>query len=311
MGSLMTPNTELFYAFVNLEDTPVPCDLPEEDVFARAFRQATVAKPKSKENGFGQYSEQHSAQNSPQDVVFDDFLTKDLDGQGDTSPSSVSSSSTKRFRTPKYNTTFTTQQADRGNQQNFPKSVPAKEIIYQAPQQIIDANQNETSALSQPFSAPATNSTSHPPPNAFHDQPKQPRRRNTKRKLRTEEEEASRRTAFLERNRQAAQKCRSRKKRQTNTLEDDLAVQEEINARLKGQAEELIAELRHLKEVYMQCEQECQHAKVGGEAEKKVEQEDARVGVKKGGDKGAGEEVRESTVSQEPQNELVEAMDVS
>ncbi|KAL2069251.1 hypothetical protein VTL71DRAFT_15589 [Oculimacula yallundae] len=309
----MTPTTELFYAFVNLEDTPVPCDLPEEDVFARAFKQATVAHPQLKEQDFRPFAEQDSPIHSPQDdVVFDDFLSKDSDEQGDTSPSSVSSSSTKPlFQAPKYISTSTNEPSEQNVQQGDANRGPADQRVYHIPRPEIAAHRVEAFAPPQQFGPAAANEASFPPANHYPEQSKQPRRRNTKRKLRTEEEEVSRRTAFLERNRQAAQKCRSRKKRQTNTLEDDLAIQEEINARLKAQVDDLAAELRNLKEVYLQCEQECQHAKVGGGVEKMVEKKVDEEEPEKEPEQEAEDGATETALSSEPQEEVVEAMDVS
>merc|ERR1712093_838670 len=66
----------------------------------------------------------------------------------------------------------------------------------------------------QVYGPPKTNNVPCFPQQISHEVPKPPvRRRNTRRKMRTEEEEAEKRRIFLERNRMAAQKCRSRKKR--------------------------------------------------------------------------------------------------
>ncbi|KAG4433488.1 hypothetical protein IFR05_011026 [Cadophora sp. M221] len=313
MGPLLTPTTELFYAFVNLDDTPAPrSDVPEEDVFARAFKQATIAPQiPSNKNDTNASADLDSAEDSPQDLVFDDFLSKDLDESGDTSPSSAGSSSTKPpFNASTHITTSSNYALPRNGEQ-FDGSSSAREYLgpYQPRQ---DIGRSGVEALETPQNygqvmAIVGHNESFLPANNFVVYPKQPRRRNTKRKLRTEEEEVARRAAFLERNRMAAQKCRSRKKRQTNTLEDDLAIQEEINMRLKGEVVELAAELRSLKEVYMQCEQECQHAKdaeraveeAGEGSEMKVDQEDIDLGV------------AETIASPELKEETVEAMDVS
>merc|ERR1711939_876675 len=97
MGPLLTPTTELFYAFINVDDSPVPCDLPEVDVFSCAFKQATIAQPDFRKDDFTTLIEQESPPESPQDLVFDDFLSKDPNESGDTSPSSEGSSSLTPF----------------------------------------------------------------------------------------------------------------------------------------------------------------------------------------------------------------------
>ncbi|KAK0110072.1 hypothetical protein ONS95_002729 [Cadophora gregata] len=280
MGPLMTPTTELFYAFINLDDTPVPYDLPEEDVFSRAFKQATIAQPQFRKNDLNTFTEQDSPQDSPQDLVFDDFPSLKASNQsGDTSPSSAGSSSVKPFsNTTKYTTTSSYQQSARNSSTNslpvaFPdaSSTTISQNTSQAPVPNISTSQLEAVETPQSYTQPIPNTTPIVPPSHPHEPSKPPpRRRNTKRKQRTVEEEAEKRRIFLERNRMAAQKCRSRKKRQTNTLEDDLAVQEEINARLKGEVADLTAELRKLKEVYLQCEQECRHAKMQESAPEEV-----------------------------------------
>merc|ERR1711964_505305 len=76
MGPLLTPTTELFYAFINVDDSPVPCDLPEVDVFSCAFKQATIAQPDFRKDDFTTLIEQESPPESPQDLVFDDFSPK-------------------------------------------------------------------------------------------------------------------------------------------------------------------------------------------------------------------------------------------
>ncbi|PVH80128.1 hypothetical protein DL98DRAFT_515626 [Cadophora sp. DSE1049] len=271
MGPLMTPTTELFYAFISVDDTPVPCDLPEVDVFSRAFKQATVAQPDFKKNEFKSFAEQDSPQDSPQDLIFDDFPSKDPNDSEDTSPSSDGSSSAKPFpNTSKYNTTSSDQPfAKTGfNSSLSVESLAANgaattQITSQSPRLNTSTYRVEPVERPQSYGPTIPNNAPFFPHRNPHEPPKPPpRRRNTKRKMRTEEEEAEKRRIFLERNRMAAQKCRSRKKRQTNTLEDDLALQEEINTRLKAEVAELTAELGKLKEVYLQCEQECRHAKL-------------------------------------------------
>lgn len=303
MGPLLTPTTELFYAFVNLDDTPVPHDLPEEDVFARAFKKGTITQSKPGMNDFDVFGNLISSQDSPQDLVFDDFLSKDFDESGDTSPSSEGSSLTKpSFNTPNYiSTSSNQQQLARNGEQVDTNAIAAR---YFVPRSNNIPNGAEAVEAPQMYGPPTTNAPFLPAnTNNFFPHPKQPRRRNTKRKLRTEEEEAAKRTAFLERNRMAAQKCRSRKKRQTNTLEDDLAVQEEINTRLKGEVAELAAELKTLKEVYIQCEQECRHARAKEEAGRESPTRAEKEQVEDGAPVMA--------TSPEPKEAMVEAMDVS
>jgi len=313
MGPLLTPTTELFYAFVNLDDTPVPRDLPEEDVFARAFEQATVIQPRPSKNDLDTSADLDSPDDSPIDIIFDDFPSRDLDESGETSPSSGTSSSAKTLiNASKYVTTSFNCPPARSGEYFDGSSAALEQAASYLSRPNVAANGVGILENPQIYGPVAGNNGPFLPAANFVAYPKQPRRRNTKRKLRTEEEEALRRTAFLERNRMAAQKCRSRKKRQTNTLEDDLAVQEEINMRLKGQVADLVAELKSLKEVYMQCEQECQHAKVGGEASKEVQQEvevEVEVEVEFEVAK-AKEDDPEPVISPAPKDETVEAMDV-
>ncbi|KAH6710704.1 hypothetical protein DL95DRAFT_452656 [Leptodontidium sp. 2 PMI_412] len=313
MGPLLTPTTELFYAFVNLDDTPVPRDdVPEEDVFARAFKQATVAPQLlSSKNDPNASADVDSSEDSPQDLIFDDFLSKELDGSGDTSPSSAGSSSTKPpFNTSNHSTTPSNHPPVRNGEQFDGRCLAAEQLVSQPPRPAIGGNRVEVVETPQDYGqvmAVVGNNGPFLQANNFVVYPKQPRRRNTKRKLRTEEEEAARRAAFLERNRMAAQKCRSRKKRQTNTLEDDLAIQEEINMRLKVEVAELAAQMRSLKEVYLQCEQECQHAKAAdGAAEEANEGTEMKVDEEE-----IDFEPAETVASPELKEETVEAMDVS
>lgn len=281
MGPLMTPTTELFYACINVDDTPVPCDLPEVDVFARAFKQATAAQADYRKNDFNTFIEQDSPQDSPQELIFDDFPSKDPNESGDTSPSSDGSSSSRPYpNTSKYTITTSDQQLAKpafNNSLNVESLATNGAVTSQITSQTSIPNTShnygiETAEKSQVYGPPNPNNAPLFPQQNPHEPPKPPpRRRNKKRKMRTEEEEAEKRRIFLERNRMAAQKCRSRKKRQTNTLEDDLALQQEINARLKEEVAELSAELGKLKEVYLQCEQECSHAKLQEGAPKPLE----------------------------------------
>merc|ERR1711939_184265 len=303
MGPLLTPTTELFYAFINVDDSPVPCDLPEVDVFSCAFKQATIAQPDFRKDDFTTLIEQESPPESPQDLVFDDFLSKDPNESGDTSPSSEGSSSLTPFPNTSKAVSNSSQQQQEAAR-NGPNSSLPTTFLNQNSAAISQNNSEESKSnipnsrlqpveTPQVYGPPKTNNVPCFPQQISHEVPKPPvRRRNTKRKMRTEEEEAEKRRIFLERNRMAAQKCRSRKKRQTNTLEDDLALQEEINTRLKAEVAELMAELGKLKEVYLQCEQECQHAKLQEAAPKPPEDEPSFV-------------MKEQTV------EAVEVMDVS
>jgi len=85
-----------------------------------------------------------------------------------------------------------------------------------------------------------------------------PRKKYRKRKPISEKEQASKRVAFLERNRLAADKCRTKKKEWTSRLEEDVSVAQTQNRNLKMEHLGLMQELDELKSLVAMCDAECE-----------------------------------------------------
>jgi len=90
-----------------------------------------------------------------------------------------------------------------------------------------------------------------------------PRKKYRKRKPISEKEKASKRVAFLERNRVAADKCRTKKKQQTSQLEEDVATAQTQNTNLKMEHLGLLQEVNELKDLVALCDAECETTKNG------------------------------------------------
>jgi hypothetical protein len=91
----------------------------------------------------------------------------------------------------------------------------------------------------------------------------QPRKKYRKRKPVSEKEKASKRVAFLERNRVAADKCRTRKKAWTSRLEDDVSAAQTENTNLKNEHLGLLQEVDELKALVALCDAECEATETG------------------------------------------------
>lgn len=255
MGSSITPTTALLYAYVNLEPSELPTEAPEEDVFARAFKHATQDAARRREKETYSVLGEGFVGECNDDILFDDFLSKDAFTLEERSPSSDSSSSVGRLSSgpisfPSSSTTLSPFRdmakvydiTPTINEIGFPQLDPECKML-EDPDLSLQGDVDGSRCPVAPEAVPLP-------------QPKKSRRRG-KRKKRSEEEQAEKRKAFLERNRMAAQKCRSRKREKTTTLEDDLAMQEQENLRLKDEVMGLRAELAKLRDVYTQCEKEC------------------------------------------------------
>lgn len=82
---------------------------------------------------------------------------------------------------------------------------------------------------------------------------KEPRKRRRRKKIITEEERLVKHTAFLERNRQAALKCRSKRKNWLVGLEDEARAVKEQNGELKKEFRELLEEVLLLRSQLAGC----------------------------------------------------------
>ncbi|KAI6717159.1 tan spore protein [Diplocarpon mali] len=276
MGSLMTPTTAFIYAYVNLDSADLPANSPEDDVFAHAFGQATLGRggPGSDPLALGGkgLGGIHVCEERTRDTaIFGEFLVP-----GSLSPfseSEISSAGTRSSRGP----TATVASAKAGDpcsaegfgtREAWPGAVSSSSgamgVMGDAS---TAAKQRDVPGIPPTEARLALGEPGKPPTS----QEKRPRRRGTKRKVRSKDEEALKRKEFLERNRMAAQKCRSKKKYTTSTLEENLAAQEERNLRLKAEVGDLTAEIGRWREVYAQCEKECRESRsgnaVGGEEE--------------------------------------------
>lgn len=87
----------------------------------------------------------------------------------------------------------------------------------------------------------------------------------------------NKRAAFLERNRVAAGKCRTRKKDWVGKLEEDARLAQAINEELKREVQELTEMVRGLRELATRCDDECALAKKGGEICEEVIEEEKEV----------------------------------
>ena len=90
-------------------------------------------------------------------------------------------------------------------------------------------------------------------PSFLPDEAKKLPRRHRKRKPLGTAEIAIKRERFLERNRVAASKCRSRKKGWVGKLEEDVRIRQKRNEELKVQRNELLEEVQSLRSVAARC----------------------------------------------------------
>jgi len=86
----------------------------------------------------------------------------------------------------------------------------------------------------------------------------------------SETEKVRKRTAFLERNRVAAGKCRSRKKDWVEKMEEDARAARATNTALKAEHLVLLGEVKCLRALVATCDDECKQAEKG-KAEASVE----------------------------------------
>lgn len=77
----------------------------------------------------------------------------------------------------------------------------------------------------------------------------------------SQQEKDRKRTAFLERNRVAAGKCRSRKKDLVGQLEQDVRKAQTLNTALKAEHLVLLGEVNALRALAATCDDECKAAK--------------------------------------------------
>jgi hypothetical protein len=113
---------------------------------------------------------------------------------------------------------------------------------------------------------PITESSPPPAP----EEAKKPRRRNRKRKILSDAEVETKREAFLERNRQAAGKCRSKKKSWVEQLNEDVKSKDKRNGELRAELEDVLQEVQMLRGMVAQCA-----AENDGLVEKAPEEEEA------------------------------------
>ncbi|KAH6692755.1 hypothetical protein BKA61DRAFT_584642 [Leptodontidium sp. MPI-SDFR-AT-0119] len=112
MSYSTNPQSEPPYAFVSLDRCPLSYDMPEDDVFSRAFEQANITQSQTRERDTFSSFDKCSFEESHQDTFFDGFLPKPILESTETSPSSdvsfaaKGSSNTLKFFPSCTNTSF-------------------------------------------------------------------------------------------------------------------------------------------------------------------------------------------------------------
>lgn len=272
----MSPTTALIYAYVNLQPSDIPSVAPEEDIFARALEYATMNGPRSKEKDMASVVIEGPLEDSPDEIVLDEFLCREAFEWEEISPSSSDISSADHFSNPSAAVLSSAKSLPSLHGIDNPGHYLRPGTCEELPKNPILGGLQFSIVLSRvekPSFALDAAQTLYSPggqTQASTTQQKIPQRRRRQRKIPTEDDEATKRKAFLERNRMAAQKCRSRKRERTSTLEENVAEQEEENLRLKEEIGELTVELGSLRDLYTQYEMECCHQvhQVHGEGQK-------------------------------------------
>jgi len=127
---------------------------------------------------------------------------------------------------------------------------------------------NVQQTFRQPSKLPSTQSSQNlvpppPEPPAPHAKPGDPpikvKRRRRRKPPPPPEVAAAKHKAFLQRNREAASKCRTKKKAQINELEDEERMGRQINAVLKDEFKDILGEVLLLREQVkeMPCSEDC------------------------------------------------------
>ncbi|CZT13587.1 uncharacterized protein RAG0_17086 [Rhynchosporium agropyri] len=130
-----------------------------------------------------------------------------------------------------------------------PKSVPLQGQIEPesdrlAAQQDTDIKQRETKSTRTACQKRAKQATCTP---SASQEPKPKRRRGTRKKVRTEEELASRREKHLQRNKKAAQKCRQKRRILEDETKENMAIEQRKNPIIGNQVASAEDELESLR----------------------------------------------------------------
>lgn len=131
---------------------------------------------------------------------------------------------------------------------------------------ISDSTQHSFTPPSKPSLTRPRHDTVPPPPQlpalpiTPDDPPVKVKRRRRRRPPPPPEVAAAKRKAFLERNREAASKCRKKKKDQINGLEAEERMARQINAVLKDEVKDIVGEAMRLREEIkdMKCDKDCE-----------------------------------------------------
>ncbi|KAL3423702.1 Cyclic AMP-dependent transcription factor ATF-2-like protein 1 [Phlyctema vagabunda] len=281
MAAPMTPNSEMLYSYLNLDafntptDTYITADGKDEDVFARAFGAHSNGELSSKSGllpstfllRHNEQKSQYLSTTPPRsggkasDISSTEFSNV-ITSQG-TIPSSQNPSylahvlSSRRPNTvfsyenqydPGYTLHPNTSDGVTGKQDSsepIPFSGSYRDpfaAIPELPSELKLDSPNGNDRAQTPHSE-----TSTQPPSVKTLVPNKVKKTRKRRNLRTAEEEAARHEAFLERNRKAAGKCRSKKKDRVQQLIWDMEASRSVNNQLKAEHWELLDEVSKLR----------------------------------------------------------------
>lgn len=265
MDAFITPASLLLNYGRCTEASVIPDHPIEEDVFSRSFKQSASAQAATCHKASTHPVTETSLGLLPYWACFDDYIKEEYFETAYISPcSSISSSTLQSSDEAATLHSFTAFQPDNDTDNTKDCQQPGEyQTIQWTPIPTFSPSSVYTSTLDTLSEIPDVSaSTVEIPPiqvgnSAAVVSEQQPSRRGRKRKTFSEKERASKRSVFLERNRLAASRCRSRKKSQTDTLKEDLVTERQRNMAIKAEVGELISELEQLRAMYNQCEKEC------------------------------------------------------